>query len=278
MGGDKIRELSLLWFDYILKEKENKIQKMPDVELFIMGDDQWKKFNTFPPKNMYYEKWYFGSDNGANSLSGDGFLSQKLIEATSIDTFTFDPYKPVPTNGGANFHFMLDTIGIRDQRDIEIRDDVLVYTSEILGNNIEIIGHIHVNLFASSSAEDTDFTAKLVEVYKDGYARNIEEGIIRASNRNSLINRELIKPDKIYEFTINLGYTGISIQKGSRLRLEISSSNFPKYVRNSNSREDSYTAKKLACAKQKKTRRKNYEKLFQYFFFIANIIIDIHLC
>ncbi|MFC2104666.1 CocE/NonD family hydrolase, partial [Bacteroidota bacterium] len=250
LGSDSVKKLSLLWFDHTLKGIENEIVNLPNAKVFVMGQNQWKSYNQFPPENIQPEKWYITSNKGANSLNGDGLLTTELHKKAEVDTFTFDPYNPVPTYGGANFHFMLHTIGIKNQRNIEKRNDVLVYTSDVLENNIEIIGSIQVNLFVSTEGKDTDFTAKLVEVRENGYARIIDEGIVQLAHRNSLIERELVEPNEIYEITIELGRTGISIKKGHKLRLEISSSNFPKYIRNANTGEDPYDAKDLIRVKQ----------------------------
>jgi putative CocE/NonD family hydrolase len=158
---------------------------------------------------------------------------------------------PVPTYGGANFHFFLHLVGVKDQRDIEARDDVLVYTTPALEEDLEIAGPIHAVLHVSTEGTDTDFTAKLVEVRSDGYARIIEEGIIRASYRNGHDGRQLLEPGEVYCLTIDLKSAAIRVPKGNRLRLEVSSSNFPKYDRNPNTGEDPMEARTLRAVTQR---------------------------
>jgi putative CocE/NonD family hydrolase len=187
---------------------------------------------------------------GANSLNGDGYLSGDSPEFSRFDTYLFDPMNPVPTNGGANMHFMLHLVGVKDQREIEERDDVLVYTTPPLEKAMEIVGPIRAVLYASTEGKDTDFTAKLVEVRPGGYARIIEEGIVRASFRNGA-ERELLEPGEIYELALEMGSTAVLIPKNNRLRLEVSSSNFPKYDRNPNTGEDALLARELKSVTQR---------------------------
>lgn len=250
MGRQNLCKLAVEWFDHIFKESNPKMDDEPDVRLFVMGENRWKEFEQWPPENVQYKKMYLSSNTGANSTNGDGKLSFSNSEIASTDTFIFDPMNPVPTYGGANFHFFLHTIGVKDQSEIEEREDVLVYTSEALPDTMNIIGPLEFTLFASSKGLDTDFTAKLVEVRENGYARIIQEGIIRASYRNSPSTREMLEPGKVYELTIDMGATAIQIPTGSKLRVEISSSNFPKYDRNPNTGEDAFKATKLEVVEQ----------------------------
>jgi len=250
MGRGNLCKLSIDWFDHILKEKNPKLDNEPDVKLFVMGENKWKEFDQWPPEDIKYQKLYLSSTNGANTSNGDGKLSLNFSDISASDTFIFDPMNPVPTYGGANFHFFLHTIGVKDQSEIEERDDVLVYTTEVLTDTLYIIGPLELALFASSEGPDTDFTAKLVEVRENGYVRIIQEGIIRTSYRNSLTNRDMLEPGQVYEFRIDMGATAIQIPTGSRLGVEISSSNFPKYDRNPNTGEDAFKAKNLEAVKQ----------------------------
>ena len=146
---------------------------------------------------------------------------------------------------------MLHLIGVKDQREIEERNDVLVYTTAPLENDMEIVGPVHAELYASTEGKDTDFTAKLVEVRPDGYARIVEEGILRASYRNGPERRELLEPGKVYRLTVDLGATAILIPRGHRIRIEVSSSNFPKYDRNPNTGEEALKARTLVPVEQK---------------------------
>lgn len=235
LGDEGILKLALQWFDHWLKGKDNGIMNEPEARIFNMfADEEWQSFQTFPPKNTSATAFYLSSQQGANTINGDGTLRADALKQSDTDHFTYDPLNPVPTHGGANFHFFPEQLGIKDQRDIKERQDVLVYTSEPFVEAKSVIGKVQVKLFAASEGEDTDFTAKLVLVDDYGYARNICDGIIRARHRNGLDKNDLLIPKKIYEFDIDLGHIAFQIQPGQRIRLEISSSNFPKFDRNLN--------------------------------------------
>jgi putative CocE/NonD family hydrolase len=173
------------------------------------------------------------SRGNAKDLDGDGKLSQTLPESASHETFTYDPNEPVPTIGGNNLVGV--PIGPHDQTEVERRPDVLVYTTPPLTDAVEITGPVKMILYASSTATDTDFTAKLVDVHPDGKAYNLCDGIVRASWRNSETSPELIEPGKPYRYEIDLWVTSNLFKPGHRIRVEISSSNFPRFDRNPNS-------------------------------------------
>jgi putative CocE/NonD family hydrolase len=216
-----------------------------------MGANQWTHYDAWPPPAARDRKLYLGSEVGANSAAGDGLLSAAPAMSEGHDSYVCDPNHPVPTYGGANFHFMLHLIGVKDQREIEERNDVLVYTTEPLENDMEIVGPVRAVLYASTEGRDTDFTAKLVEVRPNGYAGIIDEGILRASYRNGPEERELLEPGQVYRLTVDLGSTAIMIPKGHRIRLEVSSSNFPKYDRNPNTGEEALKARVLKPVRQR---------------------------
>jgi putative CocE/NonD family hydrolase len=251
LGLERLMKLALDWFDTTIKNDGAAISDWPNVRLFVMGTNEWKQYDSWPPPAADYRQLFIGSGSGANSSAGDGFLSPTPADDEAHDSFVFDPNNPVPTYGGANFHFMLHLIGVKDQREIEERDDVLVYTTEPLETNTEIIGPVQAVLYASTEGRDTDFTAKLVEVRPSGYARIIDEGVLRASYRNGPEKRELLEPGHVYRLTVDLGSTAIMIPKGHRIRLEVSSSNFPKYDRNPNTGEDPLEARVLKPVGQK---------------------------
>ncbi len=251
MGRERLMELSLRWFDRTLKSAEPGIDQWPDVRLFMMGANEWRDYEQWPPDSAREQKLFIGSDGNANSSAGDGYLAARAPSSQGHDTFLFDPNDPVPTYGGANFHFFLHLAGVKDQREIEARDDVLVYTTVPMEQPLDIVGPVRVVLYAATEGPDTDFTAKLVEVRSSGYARIIEEGIVRASFRSRSGERELLKPGEVYELTVELGATAITIPPGSRLRLEVSSSNFPKYDRNPNNGEEPMRARTLHAVTQK---------------------------
>jgi len=251
MGIEPVGELIARWFSRWLKGDDNGVTREEPVKLFVMGVNEWRTFDAWPPKKIQFQKWRFASHGHANSLAGDGFLANSEPNGAAPDTFLFDPMNPVPTAGGANFHFFLDNLGVKDQRDIEKRDDVLVYTSEPLAKDSEIIGPLQAVVYASSEGKQTDFTAKLVEVRDDGYARIIEEGIRRGPDPIDGQPVAAMEPGRVYKFTIDLGATAIRIKKGHRVRVELSSSNFPKYSRNPNTGEVAERASKFISVRQR---------------------------
>jgi putative CocE/NonD family hydrolase len=226
LGGEKVVELTVRWFDHWLKGEETGITRDPPVRYFMMDANQWRTSDAWPPRESRTQEWFLDSAGRANSAAGDGRLVAELPRKKTSDGFIFDPLAPVPTAGGANFHHFPEFLGPRDQRAVEERTDVLVYTSAPLESSLQIAGPIDVEVYASTEGVATDFTAKLVEVRADGYARIIADGIRRVKKA------DLRKP-----IIVTLGHTAMAIPKGSRLRLEVSSSNFPKYARNPNTGE-----------------------------------------
>ena len=230
------------WFDHYLKGVDNGIDREPDVQLFVMvppdsGTDAggfYLAADEYPLPQAQPIRFHLGSGGRANTRHGDGTLSREA-PAGPPDRFVYDPADPVPTMGGnlCCGDFLLR--GAVDQSDIELRDDVLVYTSEPLAEDLAVIGPVTVRLWASSTARDTDFTAKLVDVHMDGIAHNVLDRIVRARYRNgSKSAPSLITPGETYEYTIPLGDTATVFRRGHRIRLEVSSSNFPHFDRNLN--------------------------------------------
>ncbi|MFQ5822338.1 MAG: CocE/NonD family hydrolase [Candidatus Heimdallarchaeota archaeon] len=227
-----INTLCLRWFDYWLKKKDNGIMDEPPVRIFTMGENVWRNENEWPLARTQYTKYYFHSNGRANSMHGDGTLNTKAPETSEPpDTYVYDPNDPVPFAAEDPWYF-IDTV--KDQRIIEERDDVLVYTMPPLKEAVKVTGPLSVKLYASSTAKDTDFTAKLVDVHPHGYAQYIQEGIIRARYRESREKPSLIEPGKTYEYTIDLWATSNLFKTGHKIRVEISSSNFPRFDRNPN--------------------------------------------
>ena len=226
------------WFDYWLKGIDNGIMNEPPVKIFVMGENVWREEEEWPLARTQYKKYYFHSEGKANSLFGEGQLTAaRPSGAEPPDRYVYDPKNPVPTLGGATCCGESTTpipMGPRDQRTAERRDDVLVYTSPELESDVEVTGPIVVKLHASSSAPDTDFTAKLVDVFPNGFAMNVADGIIRARYRDSWETPRLMDPGHTYEFTIDLWSSSNVFKKGHQIRVEISSSNFPHYDRNPN--------------------------------------------
>ena len=219
------------WFDHWLKGVDTGIMREPKVSLFVMGENRWRTAQEWPPQGVQYTPWYLHGNGNANSAAGDGSLSRQPPEMEAADHFVYDPADPVPTLGGST---LIIPLGVGDQRPVEERRDVLVYTSEPLREPLEVTGPLSVTLYAASSAYDTDFTAKLVDVRPDGYAQNIQDGIIRARYRDSGSQPTLLTPGRVYRFVIDLWATSHVFLPSHRLRLEISSSNFPRFDRNPN--------------------------------------------
>ena len=233
--GDEARielhEYLLRWFDHWLRDRDTGIMEEPPVRLFVMGENRWRNEQEWPLARTEYTRFYLHSDGSANSRHGSGSLSEAPPADEPSDSYVYDPGHPVPTQRG---NTLIIPYGIADQRAVEERQDVLVYTSDPLDRDLEITGPISVTLFASSSAVDTDFTAKLVDVRPDGYAQNLQDGMIRARYRDSASNPSPIVPGRIYEYAIDLWATSHLLRAGHRLRVEISSSNFPRFDRNPN--------------------------------------------
>lgn len=226
-----LRGVQLRWFDYFLKGEDNGIVHEPPVSLFVMGINTWRQEREWPLARATYAKYYLHSSGHANSLYGDGELSVARPAQEPPDGYVYDPERPVP--------FITEMVssqigGPDDYAAIERRDDVLVYSSPVLTEAIEVTGPIVVELYASSDATDTDFMAKLVDVWPSGFAQRITDGMVRARFRDGMERPELIEPGKVYRYEIDCWYTSHVFLPGHRLRLEIASSAFPKYDRNPN--------------------------------------------
>ena len=229
-----LRATLLNWFDYWLKDVDTGIMSGPPVSIFTMGENRWQQLEDWPPPNAHAQRWYLHSAGHAQTAQGDGALASFPPGDEPPDRYTYDPENPVPTLGGNNLTLPL---GVADQRPVEARPDVLVFTSEPLADPLEVTGPITVEVWAASSAPDTDITAKLVDVYPNGYAQNLLDGIIRARYRDSASDPAPIKPGAVCRYTIDLWATSNVFLPGHRLRVEISSSNFPRFDRNLNTGE-----------------------------------------
>ena len=246
-----VRSLQMGWFDQWLRGKDSPLLSQPPVRFFVMGADRWEEAREWPPASAQPTSYYLHSAGKARSLAGDGMLSDRPGGKAQPDTFEFDPNNPVPTRGGAVCcNPKVFPWGPWDQRAIEERKDVLVYTTRPLKQSVEIAGPVRVSLWVSTSARDTDFTAKLVDVFPDGAARNLTDGILRLRYRNSLEKPELARPGEVYPITIDAGVTSNVFLKDHRIRLEISSSNFPRFDRNPNTGNLVSDARRLLTANQ----------------------------
>lgn len=223
------------WFDHWLKGVDNDLAADKPVKLFIMGPDVWREEDDWPLPDTAWRNLYLHSDGGA--AANDATLSFELPADEPPDTFSYDPGDPVPTVGGASFLpglFIAANAGPRDQRAVESRADVLCYTSAILEHDLEVTGPLSLVLYVRSSAPDTDFTGKLVDVYPDGRALLVTDGILRLRYRNGFSSQQLLSPGEVQRIEIDLVATANVFRAGHRLRLEVSSSNFPRFDRNTN--------------------------------------------
>ena len=220
---------ALKWFDYSLKGSRNEFASGAPVRLFIMGDNVWRDEQEFPLKRTVFTKYYLHSEKGANSLNGDGALTLTPPAVERKDEFDYDPKKPVPTIGGRLCCGQALPPGPADQRSNEARTDVLVFSTPPLTDDTEVTGFISLELYAATSAVDADFTALLVDVEPSGYARFLTDGIVRARHEGSPV-----VPGKVAKYTVDLWATANVFKAGHRIRLFVSSSNFPRFNLNLN--------------------------------------------
>jgi putative CocE/NonD family hydrolase len=217
--------LQLRWFDHWLKGIDTGLLSEPPVRLFVMGANNWRDEQEWPLSRAVETPFY---------LHANGELSTAPPDAERPNRYTYDPDDPVPTHGGALLMAPEYPTGPVDQRAIEARADVLTYTTATLPTEVEVTGPVQVHLWASSSAPDTDFVARLVDVYPDGRVYNLTDGIIRARYRDGIVSPTLLEPGRPYCFTIDLWATSNVFKVGHRIRLQITSSNFPRWDRNPN--------------------------------------------
>lgn len=250
------RTIYLTWFDAWLKEDvaaQRRLKEWPQVRYYAMGRNRWQSASAWPIPGMTEKDLFLSSAGGANSLYGDGRLIDTPVTAAaaSSDSFIYDPANPAPSRGGGLCCTGTpDAVpGALDQRPIEARSDVLVFTSEVLHKEMEVTGDVRVVLYVSSDAVDTDFTAKLLDVQPDGRAFNLLESILRARYREGQNKEVWMQPGKQYEVTVALGATSNVFLSGHRIRLEVSSSNFPRFDRNLNLGGDNAAQMKWVVAR-----------------------------
>ncbi len=234
-----IEEVTLRWYDSLLKGTENGFDQEKPVKIFVMGKNDWREENDWPLERAKATRYYLHSTKPANGIEGGGTLSTTAPAEEKPDQYIYDPNDAVPTIGGPLCCQPLPTgIGPQDQRPAEARGDVLVFSSPAFTQNTEVTGPISLDLYVSSSAVDTDFTGKVVDVWPNGFAQNLTEGILRLRYRNSQEKPELGNSGEIYHVSVDLWATSNVFLPGHQLRLEISSSNFPRFDRNLNTGED----------------------------------------
>jgi putative CocE/NonD family hydrolase len=227
-----LQRIKLAWFDHWLKGVDNGIMDEPKVDIFTMGRNQWQKSEEWPFKGTSFVKYFLRSGGNANTSFGDGMLSAEQSSAGEMnDAYIYDPMNPCPNIFDSS---ITPAEGPFDQRPIEMRDDVLVYSTTPLDSDTEVSGPVHAVLYAATSAPDTDFWVQLTDVFPNGFSMHLTEGIIRGRYRKSLETPELLEPEKVHEFKIDLWVTSNLFLRGHKIRLVVSSSSFPKYDRNPN--------------------------------------------
>jgi putative CocE/NonD family hydrolase len=229
-----LTDLHVKFFDYWVKGDTAALDGVAPVKIFVMGIDQWRDEQDWPLPDTTWTDFHLGSAGHANTAGGDGVLTTEPAAVAEHDTYLYDPRRPVPTAGGACLPMTPGFGGPVDQRTVAGREDVLCFTGPVLEEPVEVTGPVSLTLFVSSSAVDTDFTAKLVDVFPDGKAINLCDGILRARYRNGLATEEPMEPGTVYEITVDLTATSNVFLPGHRIRLDVSSSNFPRYDRNTN--------------------------------------------
>jgi len=244
-----LNDVMLRWYDSLLKGQANGVEKEKPVKIFVMGKNEWREEDDWPLARSKSTRYFLHSAGAANGLSGDGTLSALAPGEEKHDQYVYDPGDPVPTIGGPLCCEALPTgIGPQDQRPAEARSDVLVYATPAFAKDTEVTGPVSLDLYVSTSAVDTDFTGTLVDVWPNGFAQNLTAGILRLRYRNSPEKAELANPGETYHITVDLWATSNVFLAGHKLRLEISSSNFPRFDRNLNTGEEQARATRMVKA------------------------------
>ena len=243
-------EIYLAWFDHWLRGEPNGVTDMPKVQYYVTHSSEWRSAGQWPPVDTARVKFFLRSEGKANTLHGDGVLSREMPGDEPADHFVYDPADPTPSRGGTICCTSNpdDKEGIFDQSEVEKRDDVLVYTSPVLQQPLTLTGPMRGVLHVSSSAKDTDFVLKLVDVWPDGRAYNIQDAILRARYREGFDQKVWMREGEIYRLEIDLHDTAYLLPAGHRLRLEVASSNFPRHDRNLNTGGNNYDEDKWVKA------------------------------
>ena len=254
-------ELTYAWFDHYLKGEANGIlEKMPRVRYYTMGINKWQTSDVWPPRGAQPMSFYLSSGGHANTMNGDGILAEVAPAADSSDKFEYDPMNPVPSYGGnVCCTGNAITAGSYDQRKQETRPDILVYTTEPLKEGVEVSGPIELTLYVSSDAKDTDFTVKLIDVYPDGRAYNLDETIQRMRYRDGYDKPlAFMQAGKVYKVVLGPMVTSNFFEAGHRIRIEVSSSNFPRFDRNLNTGGRNWDESKGVIARNAVHHSKQY--------------------
>lgn len=233
------------WYDFQLKRVDNGLGSEPPVKLFIMGENRWRFEHEWPIARTQYTDFFLHSDGSANSVRGTGSISTQEPAGERPDEYDYDPRDPVMSMMSPEAQ-----AAVCDQSPLDSRDDILVYQTPPLEQEIEVTGPVTLKLWAASDSLDTDFTAKLIDVHPDGLAVNLCYGIMRAQFRDGYDSPSLIEPGKPYEYTIKLMPTGILFRRGHRIRLDVASSDFPNFDRNHNTGADYWSDAEMRVAHQ----------------------------
>ncbi len=235
-------EQIMAWWDLWLKGESNEFKaNTPRVQYYTMGSNMWQAAEQWPPASSKMITYYLNSGGSANTLNGDGRLSTKKAGKDNPDTFVYDPMNPVTSYGG-NVCCTGNAVqgGAFDQSGMEEREDILVYSTDTLEEDTEVTGFIEAILYVSSSAKDTDFTIKLIDVYPDGTAYNLDETIQRVRYREGYDKEVFMEEGQVYKVDLTAMSTSNLFKKGHQIRIEISSSNFPRFARNLNTGGNNY--------------------------------------
>jgi hypothetical protein len=267
MGDARLNydELTWKWFDLHLKGSTNDFsQTTPRVQYFTMGSNQWQASETWPPANAVMTDFFLTSEGKANTRNGNGKLVSRVPSADKPDTFNYDPTNPVPSYGG-NVCCTGNAVtgGSFDQSEMELRDDILVYTSEPLTEGIEVSGFIEATLYVSSDVKDTDITLKLIDVTPEGKAYNLDETIQRLRYREGYDKEVFMESGKVYQVKLTPLSTSNYFAKGHRIRIEISGSNFPRFERNMNTGGNNYDEKEGVIAHTSIHHSKKYPSVLR---------------
>lgn len=244
-AAQKPSDLEIRWFDYWLKGQANGVDREAPVKLFVMGANRWRQEPEWPLSRARKLELFLSAESAANTPAGGGRLVQTASEQEGKDQYRYDPRDPVPSLFPP-FAYTITT----DQRPLARRQDILVYQTEPLTQPLEVTGNPEAELYAASSAADTDFFVRLIDVAPDGLARDVSLGMVRARYRNGLEKPQLLDPGQVTRFRIRMNPTSNLFQAGHRLRLDITSSDFPNYDRNHNTAHDPNTDPTLAVAQQ----------------------------
>lgn len=232
--------LTQRWFDHFLRGIENGVTQEPKVRAYVMGANVWRSYDRWPPAQARPVSYYLDSDGDARSLQGNGRLTTAPPASSRRDTFVYDPLRPVPSLGGSMCCMGTYRPGAFDQSAIEMRADVLVYTTPPFARTVEVTGPVRTTLYLSSDRKDTDLAVKLLDVYPDGRAFNLDESIQRVRWRAGWDHPVFMDPGHIYRVEVGPLVTSNAFLPGHRLRIEVSSSNFPHFERNLNTGGNNY--------------------------------------